>query len=1045
MNITRLSIQRPVGICMVVAFFVVLGLYSFYRIGVELLPALNTPYVTITVKYPGANADSIEQQVLKPLEDAVSSVSDVKKITSTASYETARITLEMEFFANADAAAIDATKKVNAVRGKLPDEIEEPVVIKRDMNAKPIVELAVVSPYSLSTMYSKAENTFQDVLQQSSGVSEIEINGGRDKEVAVEVDKDKMAAYHLTLDQVVSRLKSENQLLPAGSVYTEQTKADVRVIAQYKNVKDIEQLTVENSDKVNIPLTAVASIRQQDARPERFGRVNGQDAISFSIYKNSEANVVSTAAAVLQNVSRLQQDYPDYQFIVVSNDANYVNNSLHNTLGTLLEGLITTGLVLFLFLRGWRSTLAVMLAIPTSLISSFFAMYAAGFTFNMMSLMGMTLCVGILVDDSIVVLENITRHLHLGKNSRQAAEDGRNEIGMAAVAITLCDVAVFMPIAFMTGMTGQFFRQFGLTIVFATLFSLFVSFTLTPMLASRFFVAGPETPKGRIWSFMDWLEQTAIDKYELALRWSLLHQKKVLLTAMTVFFAVLSFIPLGLVGSEYMPQTDESSFEIMVELPVGKSLEQTDYVMGSLEDYLATVDEVKYCLTQGGGSAANEGRIKVQLYDRKDRSRSVWEVADQVRTFAAQNIKSADVRVQETQSSVAGVSGGGPRGGGGALQIELRGNDWPALIGAADKVQQLLKTEVNGVGDINSSYTEGMPELQLSVDREKLRAYGASLADVQTAFSAAVIGRSAGVIANDEKNDGQDTDIKVRFKDSDGFKASDVAAIPLDIGGKTLFLGSVADIKNGVGPVSIRRVDKQRAITIGASLSGRPLNDVMQDTKKVLQAANIGAGVSYRFSGQATQMADSFAELLAALLLALVLIYMLLAVLYESTVTPFIRMFSLPLGLIGSVLLLFLTHNTLNLYSLIGILVMDGIVAKNGTLLLDYTLTLMETRGMSARLAVIEAGKVRLRPIFMTTLTMIVGMLPTAFAMTDGSETRVSMAWVIIGGLLTSTVFTLIIIPIIFLFFERYPLRCWWQKIRQLLPRRAAIKEGKES
>ncbi len=488
MNITRLSIQRPVGICMVVAFFVVLGLYSFYRIGVELLPALNTPYVTITVKYPGANADSIEQQVLKPLEDAVSSVSDVKKITSTASYETARITLEMEFFANADAAAIDATKKVNAVRGKLPDEIEEPVVIKRDMNAKPIVELAVVSPYSLSTMYSKAENTFQDVLQQSSGVSEIEINGGRDKEVAVEVDKDKMAAYHLTLDQVVSRLKSENQLLPAGSVYTEQTKADVRVIAQYKNVKDIEQLTVENSDKVNIPLTAVASIRQQDARPERFGRVNGQDAISFSIYKNSEANVVSTAAAVLQNVSRLQQDYPDYQFIVVSNDANYVNNSLHNTLGTLLEGLITTGLVLFLFLRGWRSTLAVMLAIPTSLISSFFAMYAAGFTFNMMSLMGMTLCVGILVDDSIVVLENITRHLHLGKNSRQAAEDGRNEIGMAAVAITLCDVAVFMPIAFMTGMTGQFFRQFGLTIVFATLFSLFVSFTLTPMLASRFFV-----------------------------------------------------------------------------------------------------------------------------------------------------------------------------------------------------------------------------------------------------------------------------------------------------------------------------------------------------------------------------------------------------------------------------------------------------------------------------------------------------------------------------------------------------------------------------
>ena len=502
MNITRFSIKRPVGISMIVAFFVVLGVYSYYRIGVELLPALNTPYVTVTVKYPGASADSVEQQIVKPVEDALSSVSNIKKMTSTASYEQARIGLELEFSANADTAAIDATKKVEAIKNKLPDEADSPVVIKRDMNAMPIVEIAVTSKEPLASIYSRTENNFQDVIQQAGGVSEVELHGGRDKEVAIEVDKDKMAAYKLTLAKIVSAVKAENQLLPSGSVYTETTKSDVRVIAQYKTAADIEKVEVTNTDGKSIPLTAVATVREQDARINRYGRVNGQDAVSMLIYKNSDANVVETADNILKNIDKLRKDNPDYEFTVVSNNADYVSKSLHNTLGTLIEGLITTGLVLFLFLRGWRSTAAVMIAIPTSLVSTFFVMYAAGFTFNMMSLMGMTLCVGILVDDSIVVLENITRHLKMGEDSMLAAENGRNEIGMAAVAITLCDAAVFMPIAFMTGMTGQFFRQFGLTIVFAGIFSLFVSFTLTPMLASRFFQGGFHPARKPLWNFM---------------------------------------------------------------------------------------------------------------------------------------------------------------------------------------------------------------------------------------------------------------------------------------------------------------------------------------------------------------------------------------------------------------------------------------------------------------------------------------------------------------------------------------------------------------
>ena len=1014
MNITRFSIRRPIGISMIVAFFVVLGLYSFYRIGVELLPALNTPYVTVTVKYPGANAESVEQEIVKPVEDALSSVSNVKKITSTASYERARISLELEFDANADSAAIDATKKVEAIKNRLPDEADSPVVIKRDMNATPIVELAVVSNDSLADAYTRAENVYQEIIQQAGGVSEVELHGGRDREVAIEVDRDKMAAYRLTLSKIAEAVRSENQLLPSGSVYTEHTKSDVRVIAQYKNAEEIERIHVRNSEGYMIPISSVATVREQEARQVRYGRINGEDAVTMLIYKNSDANVVKTAENILKQVERLRKDYPEDRFLVVRNDADYVSSSLHNTLGTLVEGLITTGLVLFLFLRGWRSTAAVMVAIPTSLIATFFVMYVAGFTFNMMSLMGMTLCIGILVDDSIVVLENITRHLRMGEGSESAAEHGRMEIGMAAIAITLCDMAVFLPIAFMEGMTGQYFRQFGLTIVFAGAFSLFVSFTLTPMLASRLFRKGLPVSGHPLWRFMDRLEENATNRYERILKASIAHPKKLLAGASVLLIGMVSLVPLGIIGSEYMPQTDEGSFTINIQAPVESSPAETNQVAKKLEAKLAEVPEVEYYLTHAGGSTAYEGRIMVRLYDRRERSRSVWDVANEMRTFAA-GIREAEVYVSETQTSVAGISGGGRRGGG-ALQLEIRGNRAEMLNDAGAKVQEILRG-IDGVSDVNSSYVEGMPELQLTVDREKLKIYGAALSDVETAFASAISGISAGELVNDARNGGQDTSIKVRFQNADAFKASDVAHVPLSANGKLIYLGDVAAISNGRGPVSIRRVNKQRSVSIGANLRNRPMGDVIREVDRALKQTNLGEGITYQFRGQATQMNEAFGELLSALFLAMVLIYMLLAVLYESLLTPFIRMFSLPLGIIGSLLLLLLTHNTLNLYSLIGILVMDGIVAKNGTLLLDYTLTLME-QGRSAYDAVIEAGRVRLKPIFMTTITMIVGMLPTALAMTEGAETRVSMAWVIIGGLLTSTIFTLVIIPIIFLFFE---------------------------
>ena len=753
-------------------------------------------------------------------------------------------------------------------------------------------------------------------------------------------------------------------------------------------------------------------VQAKDKRAVAYSRVDGSEAVSMEVYKASGANIVETADNVLKQLEALRKDFPDYVFTVVYDQSHFVRDSLSNTLKTLLEGLFTTGLVLYLFLRGWKSSLAVMIAIPTSLIATFFLMYIAGYTFNMMSLMGMALCIGILVDDSIVVLENIHRFLAKGLPAATAAEEGRNEIAMAAVAMTLCDIVVFLPIAFMQSATGQFFRQFGMTIVFATLMSLVVSFTLTPMLASRFYAQGLKEPQGKIWLWLEHFEAKVITKYEKLLRCVLSKPKKLVLGIGLAFIAAVLMVPLGIVGSEYMPRTDENAIQVNVELPTGYNADQTNAVLLQFEDYLLTVPEVEHLMTNVT-TTQSMGKIVISLKNKDERSRDVWQIAQSIRSFGRENLGDVKIRVNEIQSSVTGVSGGrtlvrSP------VQVELKGSDMEQLVQESAAVENIFAA-TSGLKDIKNSYVKGMPEIKVTPDRDKLRYYKAGVNDIAQSFNAAIAGRSAGVLANDSANRGNDTDISVRFQNSSGFDLEAIKLLPVHTGKGNVFLGDLATVSEGVGPITIRRVNKERIINIQANLTDRPLNEVINELTGKLNGAGLKS--SFEFSGQAASMNDSFKELAMALSLSLLLIYLLLAVLYESVFTPFIRMFSLPLGLIGGIFFLFITNNTINLYSLIGILVMDGLVAKNGTLLLDYTLTLIH-EGRDAKSAVIEAGKTRLKPIFMTALTMVVGLLPTALAMSAGSETRVSMAWVIIGGMITSTVFTLLVIPILFLWIK---------------------------
>lgn len=1028
-NMTRYAVTHPIGIVMIVLFFVTLGLYSYYRIGVELYPKINTPYVVVSVSYSGADAESVEQQITKPVEDALSSVSNVKHITSKSKTGRSQVTLELNFDADVDAAAVDASQKVNAIRKSLPDDADDPVVEKRDMDAAPIIDLALVSSHPLDEMYSLADNTLTNDFTKADGVLDVELSGGRDKEIAVKVDRDRLSYYGISMNDIISALKRENKLAPSGSSYTDRRQTQIRLDGQYASVADIKQIHLTAANGESVPITALGDVVREDKKVSRYARINGQDGIGISIYKNSNANLVSTADNVMQVLDQLRAEYPDYRFIVVNDSADYVRTALHNTLGTFIEGLFTTGLVLFLFLRGWRSAAAVMIAIPTSLIASFFAMYMAGFTFNMMSLMGMTLCIGILVDDSIVVLENIHRHLAMGENPVEAAVNGRMEIGMAAIAITLCDMVVYLPIAFMTSMTGQFFRQFGLTIVFASLFSLFVSFTLTPMLASRFFRNGLPQSHSRLFAAMDRVEDGVQRFYGEALHWSFSNKKKLFAGVALSLAIFTAMIPLGIIGREYMPRTDESGFNVQIKLPTDASVERTDKVTSQLEDYLSKVPEVtNYMAMVGGGNGVNSGRIRVSLENRQDRSRSIWAVTDEMRAWIAKNIKDGDVRIKEDQASVSGTSGGGLGQGGGAFRLELRGNNMEDLIKASEMAQDLIKNGNYGVTDVSSTYQEGLPELSIIPDREKMKFYGVTVGSLYDTLSSAISGSSGGVLPNDVKNNGNDTDINVYFRGGESYKKSDLAAVPMETKNGIVHISDVATIKDDVGPITINRTDKQRSIIIGGNPGSWPLSQVISEVTNDLNQAGLPKSVSFRFSGQADSMNESFTELLAALLMGMVLVYMILSVLYESVKTSFIRMFSLPFGLIGSLFFLFLMNDSLNIYSMIGIIVMDGVVAKNGTLLLDYTLTLMHRDGMKPKEAVIEAGKTRLRPILMTTFTMIVGMIPTALAVTAGSETRSSMAWVIIGGLLTSTVFTLLVLPMIFLFFEEHPMVQWIRK-----------------
>lgn len=1008
MGLTRLAIKRPLAILMFISMLVIMGLVARGLMPVARFPKVNYPFVSVSVSYPGASPEDVERLIAEPLEDALAGLPGVTTIGSTSSEGQCRVSVGLVEDADADKAAIDVERRVAGLRGRLPADASTPNVNKADPNAMPIMNIALTGR-SLQELYDTANDTLAPALQSVLGVADVSISGGLQREVQVQLDYSKLESYGITIQQINTALTRENVSLPGGSVTEGRQSVSVRSIGQFKSADDLKNLIVVTRPTGNIFLKDLANIVETNKQQTRFQRYNGQDAVGLSIIQQSDANMLETVDRVKATVARLKNSLPQGMRLEMTNDASrFTRASLDSVQTDLGLAVLLTALVLLLFLHSWRNVFIVCLAIPTSLISTFLIMLALGFSLDTISLMALALMIGILVDDSIVVLENIHRHLKLGEVPLIAALNGRSEIGMAAIAITLTDVVVYIPVAFMQGNIGRIFREYGLTIAGATLFSLFVSFTLTPMLASRWMKHSDNSrdPLSRFGRKWDRMFEGLQSGYGHIVAWAISHRPVILFVAAIALTITAAFIPLHILGTEYAPQEDDNQFNVNVRMPVGSSIEVTDRAVRQMEAALAKVPEVNAVfasVSTGGFMGGSSGSIAVQLVDKRQRQRSIWQVISEVRRLGA---AIPDAAVQTSTANPMG------RGGGTAFNLDIKGDDMGTLETIVGQVEDLARG-VPGIVDMRDTLANvaGQPEVRAVLDRRKMADLGITAYQVSNAVRTAI----GGSVVTQVRPEGQtQLDVTVISNEADRQNLARLAALPLaSTTGQNIRLGQVAQIVRTTGPSRIERSDRKLVVTLSSSISGRPIGDVARDVQARLATIELPPGYSFSFSGQVQQLNVALDTLLTALTLSIPMIYMLMVALYESWLDPLAIMFALPVALVGAFTGLFLTGNTINIFSMIGIIMLMGLVTKNGILLVDFTKTL-RSQGLERSEAIVQAGRTRIRPVLMTSATVVCAMTPLALKLEAGAESRAPMAVVVIGGVISSTMLTLVLVPVMY-------------------------------
>ena len=1019
MWLTTTAIKRPLFMLMVIGALLVVGLVSWTKLGVDLLPALDFPIVVVTTQFPGASPDAVDTLITKPVEDAVATINDIDYIQSTSVEGVSSVVI---FFTDKAArdSSIDVERRVSALRATLPQDAKDPTVGKFDPNAQPILLLTVSGNRDLGALQRLGEDKIQKRLEATTGVAQVTLVGGLVRQIQVQVDQQKLQARGLSILQVNQALAGDNVNVPAGRITQQGKDWTVRLDNQAQTPEELNNVLVSSTTSGPVYLKDVATVVDTFKTVSTVQRTNGQSALGITILKQSSANTVATADAVKTTLQAIQPDLPQGVHIDVAYDASiFTRSSLNDVTRELSIAVVLTGLVLLLFLHTFRSTLIVLLAIPTSLIATLGVMYFLGLSLNMMSLMGLTLTVGILVDDSIVVLENIFRHLQLGEAPREAAVTGRSEIGFAAIAITLVDVVVFTPIAFMSGIVGQYFREFGLVIVSATVFSLFVSFTLTPLLASRWYRSGehaeanmtaptrnPMVLFGRVWD----AGYTRLARvYARVLRFAIGRWTRWAVVALSIasFVGGIVLVATGILSTEFFPNADNGALTVSLEMPAGTTLDVTNAATQKLEERVLAWPEVKEVFTsvgQSGGFGPGQARfatMQVQLIDKGARTRTPDDLTKVARSYAAE-IPGAKV----TASPVSQFGGGNGK----PISIRIQGEDEAVLGSLATRIADVVR-RTPGTADVDNGGVTGDPELVVNVDRQQAADLGLTPAQVSTVLRTGLAGST---VSTFRPQGTTGWDISVILNPDERQRVEQVGQIPIVTPkGQTIQLGQIASVTSATGPTQVNRRDRQRSVYVTADLNGRVAGDVAKDIRAGLDSIAVPGGYTVTQGGDAQSQNETFGQILTALGLSVLLMYMLMVALFESLVFPLMIMFSLPLAVVGAFGLLALTGNTLNMLSMIGMILLTGLVGKNAILLVDYTNTLRK-RGLARDAALLEAGPTRLRPILMTTCALVLAMMPIALKLGEGSEWRAPMAVTVIGGLLTSTLLTLVLIPAVY-------------------------------
>jgi hydrophobe/amphiphile efflux-1 (HAE1) family protein len=1012
MKLADVSIKRPVFATMMILSLVVLGLFALTRLNVDLMPDVDFPYVVVTTVLPGAGPEQIESDVTDRIEEAVNTIEGVKHIESRSQENVSVVVIEFRLEMDSKLAAQDVREKVSAVRSDLPNEIEDPVIQRFDPASQPILTLTVAGKRSEKDLTTLTKDVIKKRLENIPGVGNVSLVGGAERQININVDVERLKAYALSINDVVQAVGVANVEIPGGNLDQGSRRLLLRTMGKFQNIEDFNKIIIVNNKGNIVRLGEVANVVDGVKERESLSRYNGNTAVSLQIIKQSGSNTVQVANEVEKQLTKLKAELPSDLIISVAQDnSKYIKDTVNDVLFDIFYGGLLAVIVVYLFLANWRSTIISAIALPTSIIATFFAMYAFNFTLNQMSLMALSLAVGLLIDDAIVVIENIYRHLDNGETPFEAAKAATAEIGLAVLATTFTIVAVFVPVAFMQGIVGRFFFQFGITVSVAVLVSLFVAFTLTPMLSSRWLnVEDEHLTKSRnifknILFYFNYFFNKLNDKYKKLLAWSLSHRKTVVIASVLIFIGSLMLG--GTIGSAFFPETDRGEFFINVQTPAGSSLDQTNNICKIIEDKLKQRKEVKSILTTIGGENIdlNKATVFVKLVDKKERKKDVFRILDEMR------VALADIPGTQLDIRAQASMGGNEK----PINFSVRGANINKLSEIAEKIKNIA-VSVKGAVDVSTSLEASKPEVRIKLDRDKASDLGVNVYSVASAVRAMV----DGFVATQYQEGGDQYDVRVRLKEADRKSISDIQnlmVMSFNKGPKgekiNVRLGDIAQVYEGVGPSVIQRYNRQREIRVGINNSGRFTGEVVADINKQLANLTLPAGYDIKLVGMAEMQEESFFNIFISLLLAIVFVYIVLAMQFESFVYPFSIMLSLPMALIGAVLALLVSGSSMSVVSMIGIIMLMGLVTKNAILLIDYT-NIQRERGLTRTEALLVAGPTRLRPILMTTFAMIFGMAPVALGLGEGSEFRSPMGQAVIGGLITSTLLTLVVVPVVY-------------------------------